>query len=149
MGSLRVGDDWGTSLSLSPCNTMHCSPSGSSVHGVLQVRILEWVAISSSRGFSRPRDRTQVYCIARKMLNYNVISIPLDRLTQKIIIFCGMCSKSNDNVSLWKEFRSPVLSPIKTFNSWLFSHFPRWIFTLVLFYNQLLVLLQNWNGSSN
>ena len=34
------------------------SPSGSSVHGILQARILEWVAISSSRGSSRPRDQT-------------------------------------------------------------------------------------------
>ena len=39
-----------------------CSPPGSSVHGILQVRILEWVAIPSSRGSSQPRDRTQVSC---------------------------------------------------------------------------------------
>ena len=38
---------------------MKCSPPGSSVHGILQVRILEWVAMSSSRGSSRPRDQTQ------------------------------------------------------------------------------------------
>ena len=37
---------------------------GSSVHGILQVRMLEWVAMSSSRGSSRPRDGTQVSCIA-------------------------------------------------------------------------------------
>ena len=41
-----------------------CSPPGSSVHGILQPRILEWVAISSSRGSSWPRDQTQVSCIA-------------------------------------------------------------------------------------
>ena len=46
------------------CDPMYCSPPGSSVHGILQTRILEWVAISFSRGFSRPRDRTQVSCIA-------------------------------------------------------------------------------------
>ena len=40
------------------------SPSGSSAHGILQVRILEWVAIPFSRGSSRPRDWTQVSCIA-------------------------------------------------------------------------------------
>ena len=39
---------------------MGCSPPGSSVHGILQARILEWVAISFSRGSSQPRDRTQV-----------------------------------------------------------------------------------------
>ena len=43
---------------------MDCSPPGSSVHGILQARILEWVAISfSSRSF-QPRDQTKVSCIA-------------------------------------------------------------------------------------
>jgi len=41
-----------------------CSLLGSSVHGILQIRILEWVAISFSRGSSQPRDRTQVSCTA-------------------------------------------------------------------------------------
>ena len=39
---------------------MDCSPPGSSVHGILQARILEWVAISYSRGSSRPRDQTHI-----------------------------------------------------------------------------------------
>ena len=43
------------------CNPMDCSPRGSSVHGVVQARILEWGAISSSRGSSRLRDRTHVF----------------------------------------------------------------------------------------
>ena len=42
------------------CDTMNCSPTGSSVDGVFQARILEWVAISFSRGYSQPRDQTQV-----------------------------------------------------------------------------------------
>ena len=41
--------------------------SGSSVHGILQARILEWVAISFSRGSSRPRDWTHVSCIAGRL----------------------------------------------------------------------------------
>ena len=41
-----------------------CSPSGSSVHGILQARILEQVVISFSRGSSQPRNQTQVSCIA-------------------------------------------------------------------------------------
>ena len=41
------------------CNPIDYSPPGSSVHGILQARILEWVAISFSRGSSRPRDQTQ------------------------------------------------------------------------------------------
>ena len=42
---------------------MHCSPSGSSVHGIVQARILEWVAMPSSRGSSQPRDRTCDSCL--------------------------------------------------------------------------------------
>ena len=43
---------------------MDCSPSGSSVHGILQARILDWVAIPFSRGSSQPKDQTWVSCIA-------------------------------------------------------------------------------------
>ena len=39
-----------------------CSPPGSSVHGIFHSRILQWVAIPSSREASRPRDRTSVSC---------------------------------------------------------------------------------------
>ena len=46
------------------CNPMDCSLPGSSVHGIFQARILEWVAISFSRGSSQPRDQTPVSCIA-------------------------------------------------------------------------------------
>ena len=49
-----------TKLNLSLCDPMDCSPPGSSVHGILQVRILEWLAIPFSRGSSWPRDQTQV-----------------------------------------------------------------------------------------
>ena len=42
----------------------HGVKSGSSVHGILQTRILEWVAISFSRGSFWPRDRTWVFCLA-------------------------------------------------------------------------------------
>ena len=45
------------------CDPMDYSPPGSSAHGILQVRILELVAISYSKGSSQPRDRTQVSCI--------------------------------------------------------------------------------------
>ena len=47
-----------SALQLCPafCDPMDCSPSGSSVHGILQARILEWVALPSSRGSSPPRD---------------------------------------------------------------------------------------------
>ena len=46
------------------CNPVDCTVSGASVHGILQARILEWVAVPFSRGSSQPRDGTQVSCIA-------------------------------------------------------------------------------------
>ena len=45
------------------CPTL-CDPMDNTVHGILQARILEWVAISFSRGSSQPRNQTQVSCIA-------------------------------------------------------------------------------------
>ena len=52
------------------CNLMDWSPSGSSVHGILQARMLEWVAMPSSRGFSHPRDWTQVSCVAGRFFTF-------------------------------------------------------------------------------
>ena len=47
---------------------MDCSPSGSSVHGIFQATVLEWVAISSSRGTAQPKDRTDISCSGRPIL---------------------------------------------------------------------------------
>ena len=52
------------------CDPMDCSPPGSSVHGILQARILEWVAIPSSRGFSQPRDQTWVSYTASRFFTF-------------------------------------------------------------------------------
>ena len=49
------------------CDSMDYSPPGSSVHGILQARILEWVAIPFSRGSSWPRDQIWVFCIAGRL----------------------------------------------------------------------------------
>ena len=46
------------------CDPMDCSPPGSSVHGIRQARILEWLATLTSRGYSQPRDQTWVSRIA-------------------------------------------------------------------------------------
>ena len=53
------------------CDPMGCSPPGSSVHGILQARILDWVVIPSSKGLSQPRNRTHVsyvFCVSRQVL---------------------------------------------------------------------------------
>ena len=51
------------------CDPMECSQPGSSLHGIFQARILEWVSISFSRGYSWPRDRTQVSRIPGRRFN--------------------------------------------------------------------------------
>ena len=60
--------------SLQSCPTlldsMDCSPPGSSVHGILQARILEWVALPFSRGSSWPNDSTQVSCTAGRFFTF-------------------------------------------------------------------------------
>ena len=48
------------------CDPMDCSPPDFSVPGILQARILEWIAIPFSRGISQTRDRTLVSCIASR-----------------------------------------------------------------------------------
>ena len=53
---------------LTLCNPTDCSPPESSVHGILQAGILEWVAMPSSGGSFRLRDRTHVSCIGRQIL---------------------------------------------------------------------------------
>ena len=53
------------------CDPMDCSQPGFSLHGILQARILEWIAMPSSRGSSQPRDQTRISsisCIGRWVL---------------------------------------------------------------------------------
>ena len=54
---------WVAQLCLTLWDPMDCSLSGSSVHGILQARILEWVTMLCSKGSSWPRYQTQVFCI--------------------------------------------------------------------------------------
>ena len=63
-------------LCLTLCNPMDCSQPGSFVHGVLQVRILEWVVISFSKGSSQPRDQTQVSHTAGRFLLFELPGKP-------------------------------------------------------------------------
>ena len=57
-------------LCLTLCNPTDCSLPGSSVHGILPARILEWVAISYSKGSSQPTDWTWMSCIGRWILHH-------------------------------------------------------------------------------
>ena len=60
----HCGGDLVTKSCPTLCDPMDYSLPGSSIHGILQARILEWVAISFSRGYSQPRNWTRVSCIA-------------------------------------------------------------------------------------
>ena len=62
------------------CDSMDCSPPGSSVHGIFQARILEWVAIPFSRGSSLPRYQTHISCTAGRMFNKQKTNFPLSPL---------------------------------------------------------------------
>ena len=67
--------------SLQSCLTLYdpvdCSPPGSSVHGILQARILECLALPSSRGSSQPRDQTRVSYVSALAGRFFTISITL------------------------------------------------------------------------
>ena len=69
---------------------MDCSPLGSSVHGILQARILEWGAIPFSRGSSQTRDQTQVSCIAGRFF-----TAWAKKIKDKIILFQSILSSSS------------------------------------------------------
>ena len=62
----HIGGDGGLVFKsrLTLVTSMDCSPPGSSIHGISQARILEWVAISFSRGSSRPRNWTPISCVS-------------------------------------------------------------------------------------
>ena len=64
-------------LCLILCNPRDRSPHGSSVHGILQARILEWIAISFSKGSSQPRDHTHVSCISDGLFTTEPLGKPL------------------------------------------------------------------------
>ena len=58
------------------CDPMDCSLPGSSVRGILQARILEWVAVPSSRGSSRPGDQTGVFCVSCTAAGFSPSELP-------------------------------------------------------------------------
>ena len=72
-----------TQSCLTLCDPTDCNPPGSSVHGIFQARILEWVAISFSRGSSWPRDRTWVSHIAGDSLPTEPPGKEDDKITEK------------------------------------------------------------------
>ena len=65
------------------CNPMDYSPPGSSIHGILQARILEWVAMPSSRGSFPTKNQTHVSCITGGIFTTEPLEMPRSVLADK------------------------------------------------------------------
>ena len=77
------------------CHPLDCSPPGSSIHEVFQARILEWVAISYSRGSFQPRDRTCIPCIAGEFFTAEPPGKPFNKNELLLLLFsCWVVSNS-------------------------------------------------------
>ena len=75
-------------LCLTLCDPKDCSLPGSSIHGMFQARILEWVAISSPRGPSHPKDGTRVPLISSigRQILYHCITREVPESPHMIVI---------------------------------------------------------------
>ena len=110
----------GAQSRLTLCSSMDCSSPDSSVHGILQTRILEWVAIPFSRGSSQPRDQTPVFCIAGRFF-----TVWATREAQMCVCVC-VCVCVFKLISEWKilffkmELCKLALSVFKNQNSVVF-----------------------------
>ena len=80
---------------------MDCSLTGSSVHGIFQVRILEWGAISFSRGSSWPRDRTQVSRIAGRRFTIWATSEAHFKLNSESTVLIQYIKKLGPEMGAW------------------------------------------------
>ena len=90
------------------CNPMHHSLPGSSAHGILQTRILEWVSIPFSRGYSQTRDRTSVSCIAGGFFPIRVTSEAHWASTMCQVLLMHNICKTLLNLILLRRFWSDV-----------------------------------------
>ena len=97
---------WVLTLSSTVCNPMDYSLPGSSVHGIYQARLLEWVAISSSRGSSQPRDWTCASCVfsvGRQILYHcTTCQVALTNDKDKQCLIFIKCPLSFCSSYLWK-----------------------------------------------
>ena len=96
------------------CDPMNCSLPSSLVHGIFQARVLEWVAMSVSRGSSRPRNRTRVSCNVGRRFTVQVtccsLIVPVCLKLPCCFQFCYssiwlhlVLSNLNHNVNHWQH----------------------------------------------
>ena len=138
---------WSCSVMSNSFNPVDYSLPGTSIRGILQARILEWVAISFSRGSSQPRDRTRVSCNAGRHFT-------LWATKEAHPVLCNA-----KNVPSWVQARSqqqgshlnPYFSPVSRTKSWEMTDFhSNQNFTNVakeyLGYHRMDSSLNNWAG---
>ena len=105
------------------CEPMGCSPPGSCIHRILQARILEWVAMPSSRGSSWPKDQTHIACISgtagryftteppRKPDSYSADNILLRNVEWLLLISGPTPSSDNWTFFPYREPSPALISP--------------------------------------
>ena len=102
------------------CDPMDCSPPGSSVYGILGARILEWVAISYSRGSSWPRDPN---CVSSISCNWQAGSLPLvpmqETRIQSLVWEDLTCYSANkpEHHNFWTHTPEPALCSRRSLRS--------------------------------
>ena len=82
------------------CNPMDCSLPASSIHRIFQARVLKWVAISFSRGSSRPRDQTWVSRISGRCFNVWATREELMSMKELMLLNCGVGDDSWESLEL-------------------------------------------------
>ena len=102
------------------CLTFHfmdCIPPGSNIHGILQARILEWVAISFSRGSSQARNWTRVSCIAGRVFTNWVTNIQILINFLRVTMVSCLCGKMSSFLgSLGEKTAECLQVTLKCFN---------------------------------
>ena len=122
------------------CDTMDCSLSGFSIHGIFQARVLKWVAISFSSGSSWPRDQTRVSCMAGRRFTlwaareapgiYDIVSAFIFKaLKLDEILFAG--SYSITQVFNVKMLQGPIFEPLLFFCLYSLISYSKWSKTKV------------------
>ena len=84
------------------CNPMDYSLPDSSVHGILQVRMIEWVDIPFTRGFSQPRDRTHVSCVSCTASRFFTVESPGKPLTRLAKHLCALQTACRKTSRFWE-----------------------------------------------
>ena len=111
------------------CDPTDCSPPRSSIHGILQARLLEWVAMLSSRGSSRPRNWTRVShvsCISRQVLyhQHHLVTAKVANHLSTLLVSVLQLSSRRLRALPWREAAALHPSPlglyeVRTLLTWL------------------------------